>query len=163
MEHRVSNDVLGFHDILIDNVYALRFKENCPFWWDNLGGEFLSNGIQSFTIGGYYRHGQDLNNINTYRGDENNFRYFDDIYIDTTLARVILGNSADYGSCTILEPQIPISWSSNEITCTINLGRLSNLSNIFVFVFNRDDQRNLSGYTIGGEAPSKPSGIMVEP
>lgn len=163
MEHRVANDNLGFHDVLIDNIYALRFTENCPYFWDNLGGEYLSNGIQSFTIGGYYRHGTNVNDITTYRGDVNNFRYFDDMYIDTTLARVILGNAADYSACTILEPQIPTSWSNNSVTCTINLGRLSNQNRVYVFVFNRDDVRNLNGYPIGEEPPSKPRGIIIGP
>jgi len=74
------------------------------------------------------------------------FRYFDDIYIDTTWSRVVLANNQDYDSATIVEPQIPSAWSGNSISATINLGAITD-STAYLFVFDADNNHN-GGYEI---------------
>lgn len=63
--------------------------------------------------------------------------YLDDIYIDTTWARVELGNNAVYESCTLRAMQPPTNWASNgtSITVTGNKGGLPSGAN-FLYVFN---------------------------
>jgi len=82
------------------------------------------------------------------------FRYFDDIYIDTTWSRVVLANNQDYDSATIVEPQIPSAWSGNSISATINLGAITD-STAYLFVFDADNNHN-GGYEIqvGGSGSS---------
>ena len=46
----------------------------------------------SFAIGSYWRKTSDED------GDENAFRYFDDMYVDTTFSRVVIGDNETYTS-----------------------------------------------------------------
>ena len=91
------------------------------------------------------------------------WRLFDDIYIDNSLARVIITDNAVYDNGTIHEPQIPISWSNNKITCTINFGRLPDQGPKYLFVFDSDNNHNPVGFAIGEDIPGKPSGLSVDP
>jgi len=101
-EERIANDeALGAWEIYVDNFRAGYFRNNCPMWF--------KPGIKSYSVGGYYRWCTDIKDTSTYRGDSNHFRYFDDIYIDTTLSRVMLANNSKYSKATIVEPQIPSS------------------------------------------------------
>lgn len=120
----------------------------------------------SLTVGGFWREGfcgnsqDDLN--------DNAFRYLDDIYIDTTLSRVMLCDNATYSSAKVCEPQIPSTWTSNSVSSTVNLGKLS--GNVaYLFVFDAGDNHNSAGYPItisgggGGETPpSAPTGLRIE-
>ena len=76
------------------------------------------------------------------------FRYFDDIYIDTTWSRVVLADNADYDLATIVEPQIPSAWSSSSITATMNLGQLPDSGTAYMFVFDVNDVHNAIGYPV---------------
>ncbi len=76
------------------------------------------------------------------RLDPNAWRYFDDMYVDTTHARVVMANNSDYESATIVEPQIPSAWSDTEITFTVNLGMLSETGTRCLFVFDADNNRS---------------------
>jgi hypothetical protein len=123
------------------------------------------------TLGGFWKQGvcgntqDDLN--------DNACRFFDDVYVDTTLARVILGNAAEYSSCTILEPQIPSTWSANSITVMVNQGAISS-SQAYLYVFDVNNTHNNRGFpvTIGGSSspppgespdnpPSPPTGLKI--
>jgi hypothetical protein len=86
------------------------------------------------------------------------YRYFDDVYIDTTLSRVVLANSQDYDQATVIEPQIPLEWSDGSITVQSNLGKLGG-PNMYLFVFDDYNQRNAVGYTIELDGPMCGDGI----
>ncbi len=66
-------------------------------------------------IGGYYRPV----GLTTQR------KYFGDIYVDRTWARVVLGNASTYAASTRRELQPPTAWSSTSVTVTANLGSCS--------------------------------------
>ncbi len=145
-EHRSqSDDLIGIRDIYIDNFRAGYLEDrntgeqNFPNWF---GG--YSN---MFTVGGYYRWAYDISDIYTYYGGVNCYRFFDDIYIDNTWSRVILANNSNYENATITEPQIPTAWSTNSITITVNLGKLTGNS-AYLFVFDIDNNCNPIGYPI---------------
>jgi hypothetical protein len=99
-------------------------------------------GIRSFTIGGWARKQMD--------GSVHNemFRYFDDIYIDTTFSRVILANNSSMSNATIVEPQPPTAWSNNSITLQVNLGRLPDSGTAYLFVFDANNTSNSVGYSV---------------
>ncbi len=80
--------------------------------------------------------------------NNNAFRYFDDIYIDDTFARVMLANSQNYSNATIIEPQIPFAWSDNSISVTVNLGKFNDSGIANLFVFDADNNYNEVGYPI---------------
>jgi hypothetical protein len=72
-------------------------------------------------------------------GYNDNHVYWDDFYASTSIARVEIGNSATYSSCTHRETQVPISWSTsgNQIQFTLNKGSFGN-ERVYAFVVNSD-------------------------
>lgn len=103
-------------------------------------------GSKAEAIGGYARcHGS---------GMSNNWRYFADLYLDFSRARVVLANNANLSSATIVEPQIPSSWNSTAITVSVNLGKFSAGQTAYLFAIDSSGQPNATGYpvTVGGTA-----------
>jgi hypothetical protein len=84
----------------------------------------------------------------------NNFRYFTDVYIDFTPARVVLANASSLDRATIVEPQIPISWSDNSIDVTFNAGKFVSGDTAYLFVVDATGARSATGVqiTVGGAA-----------
>jgi hypothetical protein len=80
-------------------------------------------------IGGYAR-------ANDSGSASNAWRYFADLYVDNTLARVILCNNSNYNAATIREPQIPTAWSASSITVTGNLGKFTAGATAYLFVID---------------------------
>lgn len=64
----------------------------------------------------------------------NAYVYVDDLYMDITMARVMLGNASAFNACTHREPLIPTAWSTSSITAYFNQGAFSNGQNVYVFV-----------------------------
>ncbi len=114
-------------------------------------------------IGGFYRR-EACAPSGHYTSDDA-FRYFDDIYIDTSLARVMLANNSNYNQATVVEPQIPSAWSSNLITVKVNLGKFPSSGSAYLFVFDSNNNHNSVGYpvTIGGgnPPPAAPTALRI--
>jgi len=70
-----------------------------------------------------------------------------DIYIDVSQAKVYIGNSTAYSSCTHRELQIPSAWSSSSITATVNQGSFSS-GTAYLYVVDSSGSYNSSGYQI---------------
>ena len=64
----------------------------------------------------------------------NNWRYFTEVYLDYTPARVVLANHPTLSSATMVETQIPTAWSNTSITFVINLGKFTSGQTAYVFV-----------------------------
>ena len=104
----------------------------------------------------------------TQREDPDNWRYFDDVYIDRTPTRAVLANNSSYDSATIVEPQIPSVWADGSVTAKVNLGKLPDSGNAYLFVFDSNNQANSVGYPVtlgsgGGDTtpPAVPTGVTV--
>jgi hypothetical protein len=111
---------------------------------------------RTFSIGGYSRM----------YGQPNNWRYYADTYVDTTLSRVVLANAAKLSSATIVETQVPTAWSANLISATLNLGKFTAGQTAYLFVFDSTGTPNATGFavTAGGSAlpqPEPPSNISI--
>ncbi len=65
------------------------------------------------------------------------FIYWDDAYVDTTQARVEIGDAATYTACTEREIQPATSWSPTSVTVTANQGAFASLAGKYVFVVDR--------------------------
>jgi hypothetical protein len=63
------------------------------------------------------------------QGCSSNWRYYDDVYLDTTLSRVVLADNPVLTLATIIENQIPVSWSDSSIAATVNPGTVHPGSN----------------------------------
>lgn len=83
----------------------------------------------------------------------NNWRYFSDIYLDYTPARVVLANNASLSQATIIEPQIPQSWSSGSIDISVNLGKFASGQTAYLVVVDGGGNAS-TGYpvTVGGSS-----------
>jgi len=60
--------------------------------------------------------------------------YVDDLYIDTTWSRVMIGNASTYDASTHREPLIPTAWTATEITAYFNQGSFGDGETVYVFV-----------------------------
>lgn len=80
------------------------------------------------------------------------------IYVDTTRARVFLGNAATLAACTKRFLLAPTAWSDNSIT----LGSVVNVPTGFnwIYVSNHGGEINAAGYNLAGSTtgnlPGKP-------
>ncbi len=98
----------------------------------------------------------------------NNWRYYTDLYMDSTLSHVVLANASTLSSSTKREMQIPTSWNNNAITLRVNLGAFSPGQVAYLFVFDANGNANAIGtpVTIGATStsmPMAPTGLRVLP
>jgi len=115
---------------------------------DRYPGQSRSEGI-----GGYAR----CYNYST------NWRYYADVYIDHTRARVVLADNASYANARIIETQPVTSWSDGTINFDLNLGAL-NSDSAYVFVFDSNGRRNATGVPLGGTVvrPNPPTDVAAQ-
>lgn len=100
--------------------------------------------------------------------------YIDSLYIDTSWARVELGNSATYAASTKREIQIPTSWADGKISVNLNAGSFASGTTAYVYVTDASGNVNSVGYPvkIGSSgsssgtdtttAPTAPTGLTVQ-
>jgi len=74
--------------------------------------------------------------------------YFDDIYVDTTLARVYITTSSTLAGNSIEQMQIPSAWAAGEVTAYVNVGPLSAGSTAYLYVCDSADSCNANGYLL---------------
>lgn len=77
-----------------------------------------------------------------------NWRYFADIYLDTSLSRIVLANNAVLSQATIVENQIPSSWSDTVITASVNLGQFQAGQTAYLFVVDSTGTPSASGLPV---------------
>jgi hypothetical protein len=107
-------------------------------------------------IGGYARM----------QGFDTNWRYFDDVYLDASLAHVVLADKPTLAAATVIENQIPITWSDGSITATVNLGKFNQGDTAYLIVVDPNGVASDAGLkvTAGGTAaqPSPPPAVNVK-
>ena len=96
---------------------------------------------RSESIGGYAR--SQCNTVNC-----NNWRYFADVYLDYTPARIVLANSANLSTANVVENQIPTNWSDTSINFAVNLGKFNSGQTAWLFVVNICGQPSNSGIQV---------------
>jgi len=77
--------------------------------------------------------------------------YWDEIYIDTTRARVEIGDASTWSACTHREVQIPSAWASNSVTVTLNQGSLDQFEGKYLYVVDSTGAINASGRLLGDQ------------
>jgi|GEM_PF-795274 len=94
-------------------------------------------------INGYFS--RELND-----NDASAYIWNDDVYIDTTQARVEISDSPTWNSATTShrEIQIPSAWSDASITITLNKGSFTNFNNAYLYVIDADGNVNTNGYLL---------------
>lgn len=92
--------------------------------------------------------------------------YWGELYIDTTPARVELGNADTWDGCTVREIQIPSAWSPTTISFAVHQGTFTSGQTAYLYVVNEDEQHNTVGFpvTIGMQSdPGDPPGEPGQP
>ena len=75
-----------------------------------------------------------------------NRMWADDVYLDTTWARVMVGDASTWSGCTHKEMQVPSAWSGSSITITVHEGDFSSFSGKYVYVVDSEGRVNSNGY-----------------
>jgi hypothetical protein len=96
------------------------------------------------------------------------YAYMDDIYIDNTWARVMIGNESNFNSCAHREIQIPTSWYDKSIDLVVNHGTFAKGETAYLYVIDTNGSIS-NGYpiTIGGSGggsdpiPDAPTGLKI--
>lgn len=86
-----------------------------------------------------------------------------DVYADSTVARVELCDSPEWTDCRIKVPQVPISWSGEQIEVVLHQGRLEDIDAAFLYVVDSSGRVNADGYAIGLPRPRAPDLDLIEP
>ncbi len=73
--------------------------------------------------------------------------FYDNIYIDKSIARIEIGNASTYGASTRREIQVPTSWGST-IQFTANKGGFSSGQTVYLYVIDSNGNVNSSGYPV---------------
>lgn len=78
--------------------------------------------------------------------------WWDNLYADDTLARVVIGDATTLAGCSVIDPQIPSAWSATSISVEFNQGAHSAQETVYLFVVDENGTANSTGYplTIGG-------------
>lgn len=92
----------------------------------------------------------------------------DDVYIDTTPARIEICDTATWAARTHCEVQLPTTWSTTQATATINRGSFGAPDPAYLYIVDSTNTANANGYAItfgsaspDTTAPSEPSGLSV--
>jgi hypothetical protein len=83
--------------------------------------------------------------------------YMDDVYVDNTWSRVIIGNSNTLSGSTQREIQIPSAWSDSSVSVTLNQGSFSDLNSVYLYIVDSNGAVNANGYLLTGGGPPPPT------
>lgn len=85
--------------------------------------------------------------------------WIDNFYIDTTRARVELGDAATLSSCKTRYVQPATQWTDSSISVTLSLGTFASGTKVYLYVFDSNGNVNAQGYpvTVGAAVTSGPS------
>ena len=94
--------------------------------------------------------------------------WMDDIYVDNSFSRVMIGNASTYAASTHFEMQIPTAWSNTSISTKVNQGSFAGSQQAYLYVLDANGNVNTNGYPItvngsGTSAPQAPRGLQVVP
>ncbi len=150
----------NYPGILTDNVWsnveATIFSQNLDI---NGGGRLtldvdntnvLSTGNLVASSGGPYDYVQAIGSSphDPSRYADDTFVYWGDVYIDNTIARVVVGDAPVFTSCRHLEIQIPTAWSPSSVAVQVNRGSFEPASPAWLFVLDANGQVNADGFVL---------------
>ncbi|MBB6091641.1 hypothetical protein HNQ60_000487 [Povalibacter uvarum] len=91
--------------------------------------------------------------------------FLDNVYIDTSWARVELGNANTYSGSTKREIQVPTAWSASSVTVNVSTGTFASGSTAYLYVVDSSGAVNSNGIAVtigaGSKAPSPPTNVTA--
>jgi hypothetical protein len=123
-------------------------------------------------IGDDYGYGTNLISLGEYIGncayDCAIEIYYDEVYADSTLSRVMIADSPSWSSVSDINMQIPSSWSDTSITVEFNGGAYSDGVTAYLYVADSEGNVNATGYPVtiaatsgNPSAPGRPQNMTV--
>jgi len=98
---------------------------------------------------------QPLNNLSFWRYASSSPRlasevdeYWDDLYVDNTWSRVILGNASTLSTSTQREIQVPTNWTDGSVTISVNAGKFTSGQSVYLYVIDSSGTVNSFGYLV---------------
>ena len=73
---------------------------------------------------------------------------FSEIYLDASLARIVIGNAPTYSQVTHKEIQIPTSWNDEGASIIVNTGSFLPGEDLWLFAFDENGNVSSSGYPL---------------
>jgi hypothetical protein len=144
------------------------------YWWDqslrssypNVVMRTADCHVTNLYISGYFARNTIINSVvvNTWVGA---YLWHDDVYIDTTQARVELCDAGTWSARSRCEIQIPSAWSATSVTATANRGSFACADAVYLYVVDADGNANANGLPVtlcSGDAlaPASPSNLTVQ-
>lgn len=83
-------------------------------------------------------------------------RFWDEIYVDTTQARIEIGDAPIWDDCIHKEIQTPSAWSSTSITARVNLGSFQAGKQLYLYVVDAEGNVNSKGFPIDPTLENNP-------
>jgi len=93
--------------------------------------------------------------------------WMDDIYVDSSFARVMLGNAPTYAASTRFEMQIPTSWADGSISLRANQGAIASGTDVYLYVIDSGGAVSNGGsgvkltFGTAGPQPSPPRDVTA--
>jgi len=94
--------------------------------------------------------------------------YEDDLYLDDTWARVMIGNASTFAASRIREVQIPTAWANGSITVQVNRGTFGASASAWLYVIDSTNTPS-AGFPItfgGGTSdttpPTAPQNLIIQ-
>jgi hypothetical protein len=88
--------------------------------------------------------------------------YMDNFYVDSTWARVMIGDQNTFNASTRREIQLPNTWSDNSITIQVNAGSFASLGNSYLYVVDTSGRVNQQGFSLCSSCPQPPQNLTVK-
>jgi hypothetical protein len=93
---------------------------------------------------------------------ENTFRYFADLYFDTTAQRVMICNGSSWAARGLCEVQIPSAWLTTSAAITVNQGSFGDGSTAYLYVVDADGNANSNGYQVTFSSLCPGQDVMIQ-
>lgn len=81
--------------------------------------------------------------------------YYDDIYVDDTYSRVVIKDSSASNAYTRAIPQVPVEWRNDYIKVKLHTAERGE-KEIYVYVYNANNQSNSKGFRACPQCPKAP-------
>lgn len=104
----------------------------------------------------YVRTGQYYGNLSGGTGPRDANIYWDDHYVDTTQARIELGNASTWAACTQKGIQPPVTWSTTDATATFNQDTFADGATVYAYLVDEDGAVNSDGFELSIPVGTEP-------
>ncbi len=85
----------------------------------------------------------------------------DDIYVDNTWSRVMIGNASTWAASMVHDVEIPTAWSDGSVSVILHNDSLPSFDGAYLYVFDSNGNVNPDGYPLCGSCPQPPANLTA--